>query len=200
MILDWKYDIQQRLLKLQLNEFTYTSGDGGRNISKYKNDFFLRNFSVVNHDGVEHDQWLDEIEWIAENYKDQVGILHKPWLEGYRQKDGSIIDIGVTIGNGVVSKENLLFVDRLCIPANFIEWWDYEKIAFGPSLDKDVPRDTIWYQHIETKQIVRTSNNNGPYPDYIHPLIHGPYIVDEDDIKQHGGVYFRDLCHPVLQM
>jgi len=200
MRLDWKYDIESRLLTLNIDEYTYKSVNGGQVISKYKKDFFLRDFFVeIQDDNFAYDPWLDEIIWITTHFSHITGPLIKPWTHGYKQKDGTLMYTDEVLGNGVLSKEDPILVDRLGIPVNVTEWWDYEKIAFGPSLDPQINRDTIWYKHVIDGHIMRTSSNNGPYPDFMHPIIHGPYMVDESDIEEQGGVLFESLSHPLLQ-
>ena len=49
-------------------------------------------------------------------------------------------------------------------------------------------RGTWWRKNKKTGEIVRTSGGTPPYPCCVHPVVHGPYIVDESDIAKHNGL------------
>lgn len=194
MLLNWNYDADTKHLTLTIdNDLYYTSIDAGKTIEKY---FKSEKIAVLLHekniDGQIIDEWSEELKWLSDNYSHIVGKLHCPWLFGYKEKNGSIVDVGEFRGQGVISPENPISLDRLGIPAYISEWWDYDTIAFGPGIDDaSATRGLVWYKHKINGSIIRTSASNCPYPDDVFPTIHGPYIVDFDDIKKHDGVFLK---------
>lgn len=196
MLLEWNYDAEHRLLKLIIdNDLYYKSDDAGKTIEKYYKSEKVANLYESKNTGDGFiDEWSEELKWLSENYAHIVGELHRPWIFGYLEKDGTIKDIGKARGQGVVSPENPISLNRLGVPANISEWWDYDLIAYGPPIDDaSKQRGIVWYKHKTNGTILRTSNGNGPHPDHIFPLIHGPFIVDISDIKNNRGVLKESL-------
>jgi hypothetical protein len=201
MELLWKYNPEYKTLRCDIDaDLYYTSNDAGFTIHKfYKQELVKILYSDHNVDTHENNYWDKEVIYLSQNYTDIVGKLYRPWHDGYLTKDGKIIDIGIERGNGVVSPDKPISIDRLCMPANIMEWWDYSPYAFGSDIDDtSCNRGIIWYQHNITKQIVRTSVGNCPIPNETFPIIHGPFNVDEDDIKKHDGIYFDNILNQGL--
>lgn len=196
MLLNWNYDLDTKRLTLTIDDdLFYTSVDAGKTIEKYfKSEKVAVLLDERTTDKGIIDEWSEELKWLSDNYSHIVGKLYCPWVFGYREKDGSIADVGKSRGQGVVSPENPISLNRLGIPANISEWWDYDIIAFGPGIDDaSSPRGIVWYQHKTNKTIIRTSCSNGPFPDHIFPVIHGPYTVNIDDVKKNRGVFQDEL-------
>lgn len=192
----WKYSPENKLLRLDIDlDLFYTSTDAGRTIYKYVKgqlvDTLLHERMT---DEGKVDDWSEELKFLSQNYHDKVGKLYCPWYYGYLTKEGAIVDKGKQRGQGVVSPEKPISIDRLGVPANIMEWWDYTPYAFGPDIDDtSCGRGIVWYKHNTTRQIVRTSHSNCPLPNENFPIIHGPYDVYEDDIRKHNGIYFEEI-------
>lgn len=210
MKLNWTYDVEKRLATTTITpELYYTTPDGGQTINKYVNNELVQTFHKY---GPEHkftaitdetghhtqlsedfvDEWPAEVKWLSDTYPEIVGKLYPDWDKGFLNSKGEIEDVGQLRGFGIVSPDEPISINRLCCPANEVEWWDWEVIA---STDKDVAEDcmgrgTWWRRNKKTGEIVRTSMSTPPYPCCVHPVVHGPYKVDDSDIDLHGGIFW----------
>lgn len=185
MLLDWKYDVNTKVMRLDIRSYLYyVAIEGGRTINKFVNGQLEKTFIYVE----KEDEWLKEITWLSDNCSDVVGIQYVCWEDGYLNREGKREGYGIHRGNGVVSVEKPISIDRLGIPANIQEWWDWEDIALGPNISEDTCfRGIIWKRNKLTGEIVRTSRSNGPMPNLKYPIIHGPYSVDITDIDKNNG-------------
>lgn len=196
MLLNWNYDVDTKCLKLTIDDdLYYTSMDAGKTIEKYckqEKVAVLLDRKKTSKGFV--DEWSEELNWLSDNYSHIVGKLYRPWIFGYKEKDGTLKDKGKFRGQGVVSPENPISLNRLGVPANITEWWDYDCIAYGPGIDESsLERGLVWYKHKIDGTILRTSSSNSPYPDEIFPIIHGPYIVEINDIEKHNGILNSEI-------
>jgi len=207
MELKWIYDPSTRISKTVITDsLYYTTDDGGQTIKKYMDGELVNTFHKYGPDhkfmttafeGGMHmhghmDEWIDEVEYIAQTYPDIVGPLIRDWEKGYKNKYGQIEDVGVHRGMGVLSADNPVSINRICQPASIQEMWDYEIIATSPNdIDEDCRGLGVrWVKHKETGQIYRMGGGNMvPYPCCAFPTIHGPWPVDESDITLHGGTF-----------
>lgn len=204
MELKWVYDPNTRISKTQITpNLYYTTNDGGQTIKKYVDGQFVKDIhkygpdkkfmetamSGIHVENFNMDEWPDEVNWLAETYPEVVGELHREWDKGFLNRNGEIEDIGKVRGNGVLSAEKPISINRICQPASIQEMWDYDVVAFS---DKDVAEDcrgmgTQWVKHKETGQIYRMGRGQVPYPCCAYPTVHGPWPVDESDIDLHNG-------------
>lgn len=204
MELKWVYDPNTRISRTDVtNDLYYTTNDGGQTIKKFVNGEFVRDIhkygpdkkfanAVLSgaHDNTSVDEWTDEVVWLAETYSTIVGNLYRYWDKGFLNKHGEIEDIGKVRGQGVVSPEIPISINRICQPASVQEMWDYDVIAHS---DNDVAEDchgtgTKWVKHKKTGQIYRMGGGLVPFPCCAFPTVHGPWLVDESDIDLHGGI------------
>lgn len=205
MELKWVYDPNTKISKTQITpELYYTTNDGGQTIKKYVNNELVNTFHKYGPDfkstdtaltGVHTtvqglDEWIPEIHWIAENYKEIVGEFFPLWDKGFLNKNGEIEDVGVHRGMGILSVEQPISINRIGQPATIQEQWDYDVIATSTkNLDEDCRGSGLkWLRHKETGQIYRLGGSAPLYPCCAFPTIHGPWPVDESDIDLHGGI------------
>jgi hypothetical protein len=210
MQLKWTYDVANRLATTTITDnLYYTTPDGGQTINKYVDGVLVKSFhkygeenkfTHVTDDTGHHmvvdssqvDEWPEEVEWLARNHGDVVGELYSDWDKGFLNVNGDIDDVGKLRGFGITNPDDKISINRLCCPANEVEWWDWETIAMGPDVDDDcMDRGTWWRRNKKTGEIVRTSGQTPPYPCCVHPVVHGPYTVDESDIEKNNGVRIR---------
>lgn len=203
MELHWTYDPDKRLATTTITDSLYYSTvDGGQTINKYENGVLVDTFHkygkdnkftqinwLGNHSNEREHTWEKELERLSELYPQVVGKLYSYWKDGFNNRNGDIVDIGIQRGMGVNNPIDKISVNRLCCPANETEWWDWDIVAIT---DADVAEDcmgrgTVWRKNKETKKLVRTSMGTPPYPCCVHPVIHGPYEVDDSDIDLHKG-------------
>lgn len=205
MELKWVYDPATRISKTQITEnLYYTTNDGGQTIKKYVNGLFNRDLhkygptfksmeicnTGLHIDSPNLDEWADEVKWLAATYPNIVGELLPDWDQGFLNRNGELEDIGKLRGQGVVSKENPISVNRICQPASIQEMWDYDCIAYT---DESPYEDCLgtglkWMKHKETGTILRLGGKQVPFPCCVFPIVHGPYEVDESDIEAHNGI------------
>lgn len=205
MKLDWTYDPNTREAKTVITDtLYYTTNDGGQTINKFVNDKLAKTFHKYGKDdkfsnvaptgihievSTHADKWPTEVEWLAETYPEIVGNLYIDWNNGFKNKDGRIEDVGRTRGFGITDTDELISINRLCAPANFTEWWDWEVIATSKKqIDEDCTDGMIWRKNKNTGEIVRVSTNHPPMPCCVYPRIHGPWPVTIEDIAEHDGV------------
>lgn len=206
MELRWKYDPVERLATAKITDnLYYTTPDGGQTINKFENGVLVDQFHKYGPENkfsevgpgmhmqvpINVDFWTNELHYLAKTYPEIVGELHRDWTEGYRTIDGKLVDVGVSKGHGVNNPVDKIAVNRLCCPANETEWWDWDIIAWSPNdIGNDCHgRGVVWRKHKETGQLVRVSAGTPPYPCCVHPVVHGPFPVDESDIELHNGIY-----------
>jgi len=205
MELIWKYDPNTKVAKCIINEsLYYETPDGGQTINKYYDsqlvdvihkygDETLKFTTVAptgNHlNSGEFYRWIDEIIFLSQSYPDIVGKLYLPWKNGFKNKDGDIEAVGVERGLGVNNPEDMLSINRLCIPSNITEWWDWDIIAYNDEWisEDSYGRGILWRKNRTTGEIVRVGNGQSPMPCCVYPLIYGPWPVEESDIEANGG-------------
>jgi hypothetical protein len=206
MELTWNYDPNTRIAKCVVDEsLHYETPDGGQTISKFYNNqsvgvlykygdeklrFTTKAVTGIHLDNHDYqDQWCDEILFLCESYPDIVGLLNYPWHDGYKNKNGEIEAVGVQRGFGVNNPNDMLSINRLCIPSKITEWWDWDIIAYKEEWASEDSYDegVLWRKNRITGQIVRVGSGQPPMPCCVFPLIHGPWPVDESDIETNGG-------------
>lgn len=203
MKLNWTYDPNTREAKTVITDsLYYTTNNGGQTINKFVDGILDRSFhkygegntfTETSHTGRHaeflDDDWPNEVAWLSKTYPEIVGKLYQDWDNGFKNRKGQIEDIGSKRGFGITDPDELISINRMCAPANFIEWWGWELIAFSEEkLDEDSPKGVVWMKNNDTGEIVRVSAAHPPMPCCVFPKIHGPWPVTEDDIKEHGGV------------
>lgn len=206
MELKWVYDPSTKISRVDITDsLYYTTNDGGQTIKKYVNGENIKDFHKYgpenkftetapngqHMDTLGLDEWPKEVEWLSDNYSHIVGKLYRDWDKGFLNKHGVIEDIGVTRGQGVISPELPISINRICQPASVQEMWDYDVIAYSTiDIDEDCRGFGVkWVKHKETGQIFRMSAHV-PYPCCAFPSIHGPWPVDDSDIELHKGIRY----------
>jgi len=206
MKLTWKYDPNTKVAKCVINEsLYYETPDGGQTINKYYNSQLVNvihkygdetlKFTTMapagNHLNLEEfiDGWVDEVIFLSETYPDIVGKLYLSWKNGFKNKDGNIEGVGELRGFGVNDLEDMLSINRLCIPSNITEWWDWDIIAFKDQRENETfyEKRLCWKKNRTTGEVVRVGDGQSPVPCCVFPLIHGPWPVEESDIEANGG-------------
>ena len=191
MKLNWTYDPITKIAKTVItDQLFYTTNDGGQTILKFVNDELVSTFhkygpdlkfSEVSltgkHTETTHNhEWDKEVSWLSKEYPEIVGEVLPEWDKGFLSKDGSIIDVGIRKGYGVVSPDNPISINRLCQPANEIEGWDYEQVAWSKTnVDDECPDGVQWIRHKTTGQLYRMGVLQPMNPCCVFPKIHGPY-------------------------
>lgn len=208
MKLNWKYDVENRTAKAVITDnLFYTCSDGGQTINKFVDGQQVKTFHKYGPDnkfcdispqtGLHltpaetgyQDDWPHELAWLSKSFPNVVGSYFNPeYTDGFINKFGDLEDLGTKRGMGVTDNIEKISINRMASPANEVEWWDWETIATGPDVAEDcMGRGTWWRKNKNTGEIVRTSGGTPPYPCCVHPVVHGPYVVDESDIDKHGG-------------
>lgn len=205
MQLNWLYNVESKEMSLNVGDYLYKSIDGGQTILKYKNNVYVKTIkkypsqedSIVYEDGSNirsylrsnhidqtEDEWPLELEWILENFGDEVGEIHEEWSEGYMNRNGELEDIGVWRGTGVNNPEDKISTNRLGIPASIQEWWDYDLLGTldKPSEEPGAGKGKRYMIHKETKKCIVTGQQNPPFPCCDFPIIHGPYEISLEEV------------------
>lgn len=209
MQIDWQYDPATRVMHFTLGDnLRYESVDGGQNIKKYDNGELVKTISkyptmngesILNMDGTNiwdkvkelnidetMDEWPFELKWILENYPDEVGEMHSNYVDGYRTRDGDIVDQGVGRGTGVNNLEEKISTNRIGIPASVQEWWDYEDIGvINRAFDEPgLGNGKLYKIHTETGKLYATGTQNPPVPCCAYPITYGPIEVTKEEVLQ----------------
>ena len=146
MILNWKYNVETKIAYVDVVPgLRYETPDGGQTINKLVDGEIVETFHKFGPEnkftgfsrdsthGMDpttyRDEWPTEAAWLAVEYPEVVGPLISDWDLGFLEVDGEIRDVGKRRGMGVVSPDNPVSVNRICLPASVQEWWGWERIA-----------------------------------------------------------------------
>lgn len=206
MILNWKYDVKTKIAFVDIVPgLRYETPDGGQTINKFVDGELVDTFhkfgpeikftgySPDSSHGMKredfNDEWPSEAAWLAIEYPEVVGPLISDWDMGFLHEDGEIHDIGKKRGMGVVSPDNPISINRICLPASVQEWWGWEQIArSNKNIDEACHGQGVrWMRNKETGKIVRVGDGQPQVPCCVYPVMHGPYEVDASDIALHNG-------------
>jgi len=207
MILNWKYNAETKIAAVDVVPgLRYETPDGGQTINKFVDgelvdtfhkfgpDRKFTGFSADSSHDVDPttfvDEWPIEVAWLAAEYSHVLGPLITDWDLGFLHEDGEIHDVGSRRGMGVVSPDNPVSINRICLPASVQEWWGWEQIArTDKNLDEACHGTGMrWMRNKETGKIVRVGDGQPQVPCCVYPTMHGPYEVDVVDIALHDGV------------
>lgn len=206
MRLNWTYNPETRTATTVIDEsLSYQTSDGGQSIKKFVDGELVKTFWKYGPKNVfmtkaengwhipdnRRDTWTGEIVWLSKRYTDIVGKVYDKWTEGIRNREGNLIMVGEDCGGyGVTDPEEKMSVCRLAAPADYSEWWDYDPIAYSKDYNEEdtYGEGVVWRQHHVTKEIVRVGTNQGPMPNCVYPMIHGPYVVNRADIVKKRGI------------
>jgi len=209
MKIDWQYDPATRVMHFTVGDnLRYESVDGGQNIKKYNNGELVKTISkyptmngesILNMDGTRIwekvkelnidetlDEWPVELEWLLENHSDEIGEMYTNYVDGYKTRDGLIVDQGKWRGTGVDNLTDKISTNRIGIPASVQEWWDYEDIG---RIDKafDEPglsNGKLYKVHTETGKIYVTGTENPPIPCCAYPITYGPIEITKEEVLE----------------
>lgn len=194
MQLDWVVDYSENRLTFEIDNLRYTTVDGGQNIDKYIDGEFavrLRQFPNQPEDYVApmqsppvecpDDEWPPEMLWLIETYPEQLGE-YIPATE-YRQRDGSIDVFDKVLGMGQNNTVDKIAVNRMGIPANIQERWDWDQIG-SSTMDQseDSMFGTVWIRHKETGEIQRIATGQC-VPCHVFPKVVPPVTIELSDLK-----------------
>lgn len=207
MNIDWQYDPATRVMHFTVGDnLRYESVDGGQNIKKYEDGEFVKLIrkyperegeSILHEDGTRiwptvkelglnenNDEWPEELKWLVENYSDEIGEYHTNYADGYRTREGDIVDKGVWRGTGVNNLTDKISTNRIGIPASVQEWWDYEDLGVlqVPFDDAGLYAGKLYKIHTETGKLYVTGTENPPVPCCAFPLTYGPIEVTKEEV------------------
>lgn len=207
MELKWNWDAKNKMASAYVdNTLHYKTPDGGQTIHKYVNNALVKTFHKYGSDkkftdyspsGLHTgdgsvDEWPAEVQWLADNYSNKLGEFNPKYDEGFRERDGSLVDAGKMRGFGVNNMSDKISVNRTLAAANITEWWDWDVVGVSP--DDAAPecqgRGTIWRKNYKTGKIVRTSSGTPPFPCCCFPVIYGPWELETDlqtDLDKYNG-------------
>ena len=207
MILNWTYNAETKIAAVDVVPgLRYETPDGGQTIDKFVDgelvDTFhnfgpeakFTEFSNDSSHGMEagtyRDEWPTEAAWLAVEYPEVVGPLITDWDLGFLDVNGNIRGVGEKWGMGVVSPDNPVSVNRICVPASVQEWWGWEQIAHSTkNIDETCHELGVrWMRNIESGKIVRVGHGQPQIPCCVFPTMHGPFEVDISDIALHDGI------------
>lgn len=212
MILNWTYNAETKIAAVDVVPgLRYETPDGGQTIDKFVDgelvDTFHKfgpeakftGFSNDSSHGMEagtyRDEWPTEAAWLAVEYPEVVGPLITDWDLGFLDVNGNIRGVGEKWGMGVVSPDNPVSVNRICVPASVQEWWGWEQIAHSTkNIDETCHELGVrWMRNIESGKIVRVGHGQPQIPCCVFPTMHGPFEVDISDIALHDGIIEPDI-------
>lgn len=195
MQLDWVMDYTENRLTFEIDNLRYTTVDGGQNIYKYvdgvettrlrqfphmPDDYLAPSQSPpVETDGI--DEWSNELEQLVTAYPEELGEF-LPATE-YRQQDGTLEDVGVVLGLGQNNAIDKLSVNRMGIPSNIQERWDWVQIAWATDPTENSIFGLVWLKHNDTGEIIRAGASQC-VPCHVFPKVEVPVVVDSADFEQ----------------
>ena len=207
MQLDWQLNTSDNSLTFEIDNIKYYTLDGGQNIKKYIDGEYvttLRQFSNSPVDWVapfsnppyedgSPDEWCDELDWLLENYSHIIGEEHR--VTTYRNRDGIVVDEERILGRGANNLTDLIPVNRIGIPANIQERWDWEVLATSHVIHKNAPDGISWSQNKNTKEIIRHGSGQS-CPCHVYPEIFPITQIALDqfnvDVEKFQGTIFVD--------
>jgi len=205
MQLDWVIDYTQNRLTFEIDNLRYTTVDGGQNIYKYVDNVEttrLRQFPhmpedylapsqspPVDPDG--NDEWPEELHWLVSTYPEELGEdLHESDIRSFQQRDGTFITTEFMPGLGPNNREDRIMVNRMGIPANVQERWDWEMVASSNVATENSMFGTVWLKHSTTGEVIRAGASQC-VPCHVFPKVLSPVTIDpadfEQDVQDFGG-------------
>jgi len=189
MELNWTYDVETKLMTFILNDsIKYVATSGGLRIDKHQDGeivetFIRRNrkeFSEITDVPEDSERsWGEELNWLCEEHPDIVGENYMDWDKGFINREGELVDIGMSRGQGVNNPTDKIAVNRLGIPANITENWDWEHI--GQFDDEKIK----FLKNIKTGKIIKVDWSNMMIPCDVFPEIYGPYESSEEEFEKY---------------
>ena len=195
MQLDWVMDYTENRLTFEIDNLRYTTVDGGQNIYKYVDDVETRRLRQFPHmpddylapsqsppvNAPEDDEWPDELTQLITAYPEELGEF-LPATE-YRQQDGTLKDFGVELGLGQNNAIDKLSVNRMGIPSNIQERWDWVQVALSDTPTENSIFGIVWLKHKDTGEVIRAGASQC-LPCHVFPKVESPVVVDPADFEQ----------------
>ena len=197
MQLDWVIDYSENRLTFEIDNLRYTTVDGGQNIYKYVDgelekrirqfpEKFDEYLAPMQTPPVEspYDEWPSELHWLVATYPEELGEdLHLSDIREFQMRDGSFEIFDFMPGLGPNNREDRIMVNRMGIPANVQERWDWNLIGMS---DREQSEDsmfgTVWLRHKETGVIIRAGGGQC-VPCHVFPKVIPPVTIELKDLK-----------------
>jgi hypothetical protein len=166
----------------------YVATSGGLRIDKHQDGeivetFIRRNrveFSEITDIPEDSERsWSAELIWLCEEHSDIVGKNYIGWDKGFVNREGELNGVGTHRGQGVNNPTDKIAVNRLGIPANITENWDWERLT-------EFPDEGIQFKkNKKTGKIIKCDFNDMMIPCDVYPEIFGPYESSEEEIEEY---------------
>jgi len=204
MQLDWVVDYAENRLTFEIDNLRYTTVDGGQNIYKYVDGVEtarIRQFSNEPTDYLapsqsppvdsSNDEWPDEMFWLVANYPEELGEdLSRSDILDFQQRDGTFETYESMPGFGPNNRTDKITVNRMGIPANIQERWDWQEIAYSDTPTENSIFGVSWLKHKDTGEIIRAGASQC-VPCHVFPKVEFPEVIDpadfEQDVQDFGG-------------
>ena len=204
MQLDWVMDYTENRLTFEIDNLRYTTVDGGQNIYKYVDDVEttrIRQFPSQADDYLApmqsppvdspNDEWPDELIWLVKNYPEELGEdLSRSDILDFQQRDGTFETYNFMPGAGPNNRIDKISVNRMGIPANIQERWDWDTVAICDDAVEDSMFGIEWIKHRTTGEILRIGSSQC-VPCHVFPKVIKPVVIElenlEQDVQDFGG-------------
>ena len=204
MQLDWVMDYTENRLTFEIDNLRYTTVDGGQNIYKYVDDVEttrIRQFPSQADDYLApmqsppvdspNDEWPDELIWLVKNYPEELGEdLSRSDILDFQQRDGTFETYDFMPGFGPNNRTDKISVNRMGIPANIQERWDWDTVAICDDAVEDSMFGIEWIKHRTTGEILRIGSSQC-VPCHVFPKVIKPVVIKlenlEQDVQDFGG-------------
>jgi hypothetical protein len=204
MQLDWVMDYTENRLTFEIDNLRYTTVDGGQNIYKYVDDVEttrIRQFPSQADDYLApmqsppvdspNDEWPDELIWLVKNYPEELGEdLSGSAILDFQQRDGTFETYESMPGFGPNNRTDKISVNRMGIPANIQERWDWDTVAISDDAVEDSMFGLMWLKHRTTSEIIRAGSSQC-VPCHVFPKVIKPVVIElenlEQDVQDFGG-------------
>ena len=187
MELNWTYDVETKLMTFVLNDtIKYVAKSGGSHIDKHQDGEIVETFirrnreePIIKDNGHSERSWSDELMWLCKEHTDIVGKNYIGWDKGFVNREGELNGVGTHRGQGVNNPTDKIAVNRLGIPANITENWDWERLI-------EFPDEGIQFKkNKKTGKIIKCDFNDMMIPCDVYPEIFGPYESSEEEIEEY---------------
>ena len=197
MQLDWVVDYAENRLTFEIDNLRYTTVDGGQNIYKYVDGVEtarIRQFSNEPTDYLapsqsppvdsSNDEWPDELIWLVKNYPEELGEdLSRSDILDFQQRDGTFETYTSMPGFGPNNRTDKISVNRMGIPANIQERWDWDTIAIFDDAVEDAMFGLMWLKHRTTSEIIRAGSSQC-VPCHVFPKVVKPVNINPEDFEK----------------
>ena len=197
MQLDWVMDYTENRLTFEIDNLRYTTVDGGQNIYKYVDDVEttrIRQFPSQADDYLApmqsppvdspNDEWSDELIWLVKNYPEELGEdLSRSDILDFQQRDGTFETYTSMPGFGPNNRTDKISVNRMGIPANIQERWDWDTVAICDDAVEDAMFGLMWLKHRTTSEIIRAGSSQC-VPCHVFPKVVKPVNINPEDFEQ----------------